>query len=260
MPSDTQLEELAAALIDARREAMPIPQAGHGGLTLDDAYKVQRKLARRSLDAGEQIAGWKVGLTSAPAMAAFGATEPIAGPIFAGSVLRSGDSVDLERFCDARVEGEILIEIGKIPEPLCSDDVLVGSIASIRPAIEVADSRIIGWPSGAALAVADDACCGCVVLGSPFDHRGLDLATIRMELTADGRVVSEGVGANCLGNPLAVYRWFLGHARSVDWRISPGDLLLTGALGPPVAAGTTKHFQARLSGLGRVDLHVSSSA
>lgn len=248
--------ELAERLFEARRAAAPITASEIGSLSLDEAYEVQRKLTELSLAGGDSIIGYKVGLTSDAAMASFGAKEPIAGPMFASSRLKSGDALDCAQICDARIEGEILIEIDAPPEADCDESTLYSSIASIRPAIEIADSRILGWPSEATLAIADDACCGWVVVGDPVDKENLNLAAVEMRMMGQDGVLSEGLGANCLGHPLAVYRWFLAKAKDLGWRVSRGDLLLTGALGPAVPVGHSTRFCANLSTLGEVEFRL----
>jgi 2-keto-4-pentenoate hydratase len=186
-------------------------------------------------------------------MAAFGTNEPIAGRLFADTLCPPGAVIDFARTCDARVEGEILIEIGSVPAPTFDDAQLLGSIATIRTAIEIADSRITGWPSEAPAAIADNACCGWVIVGEPHDASAFDLAEIALQMTADYAVVAEGKGSNCLGNPLNVYRWFVGKAAQLGWSIEPGQMLLTGAIAPPVRAAAGTRYEASLTGLGAVN-------
>lgn len=247
-------DALATLLVMARRSAVPIEIRELETIDIEQAYAIQDEVTALTTGSGDGIIGYKVGLTSPASMAAFSATEPILGPMFASSVLQSREVLHRQRMCDARIEGEILIEIGNPPARDCDDEALVASIASLRPAIEIADSRVLGWPSSAPLAIADDACCGWVVVGAPVSPERIDLAAVTMELTADGEMLSSGVGANCLGTPLAVYRWFLAKAAALGWPVSTGQLLLTGALGPPVPVGTYGDLEASLSNLGSVSL------
>lgn len=247
------IEQAAARLFRARRDAEPIAPSMLTSLDVHQSYLLQDRLAELTIQDGSKIVGWKVGLTSLPAMAAFGASEPIAGRLFADTLCPPGSVIDFARTCDARVEGEILLEIGDMPDPSFDDAQLLASIASVRAAIEIADCRIAGWADSAPAAIADDACCGWVIVGEPHDASSLDLAAIPMRMTADGTTVAEGTGANCLGNPLNVYRWFIGKAAELGWRIEPGQFLLTGAIAPPVPAAANGHYEASLSGLGAVN-------
>lgn len=120
--------------------------------------------------------------------------------------------------------------------------------------MEVADSRIEGWPKGVAAAVADNACCGWIVMASEGVSPGFDLAELRMELAGNGEILSRGSGESCMGSPLAVYRWFLQTAAASGWALSPGEWLLTGAMGPPVTMQAGTRYSLSMDKLGSVDL------
>ena len=253
MTGDDKIRAMAHALDDARRMAAVLePGADAKALDLAGAYAVQEVLASLAMARGDQTIGWKVGLTSTPAMQAFGALEPIAGPMFASSRLDNGATLDFARTCDARVEGELLLELGSAPDADADDVDLAASIASLRPAIEIADSRWRGWPAGAAMAVADNACCGWLVTGDPVVADARDLAGIAMRMTVDGRQVVTGNSSACLGSPLNVLRWLAQTAGTHGWMLRAGDLILTGALAPPVPASRRSRYEVVLDALGDV--------
>lgn len=249
------LLERADRLFDAQNNAHPIDAEVLADLDLDHAYAIQRRLADRAIRDGRRQIGWKVGLTSAAAMRAFGATEPMAGRLFDDRRVASGSALSEALTCAPRIEGEILLEIGTAPAPDSNDDALLDSLVSVRVAIEVADSRIIAWPSSVEAAVADNACSGWVVIGSPVEARSCDLAEVSMTITANTDLISRGRGADCLGNPLASYRWFLNKASAEGWSIGPGELLLTGALGLAVPMRPDTLYEVAIGGLGTVTLH-----
>ena len=251
---------VADFLFAARRDARPIAMdADVATLDLAEAYAIQDRLVALGIAAGARVVGWKIGLTSSAAMAAFGASEPIVGRLFEEYLLTSGALLDLARTCDAKVEGEVLIELREVPSPPFDDERILSAIASVRPAIEIADSRIVGWPKNAALAIADDACCGWVIVGEPRQLAGLDLANVEMRFTVDGVEVGRGTGADCLGSPINVLRWFLSKAVEMDWRIQPGHLILTGAIASPVHADCGIHHRASLTMLGPVEFALSEN-
>jgi 2-keto-4-pentenoate hydratase len=120
-------------------------------------------------------------------------------------------------------------------------------------ALEIVDSRIAGWDITIVDTVADNASSGLYVLGD----RRLRLADfepvdVSMRLHADGRLVSEGSGAACLGDPLLALLWLARTARDHGDPLRAGQVVLSGALGPMGPAGPGVTVQADLSSLGSV--------
>jgi 2-keto-4-pentenoate hydratase len=121
------------------------------------------------------------------------------------------------------------------------------------PAIEIVDSRIENWQISIVDTVADNASCGLYVVGSrPVPLSAFDIRTVPMSMTIDGDEVSTGVGAACLGNPINAARWLADVLCERGIPLRPGDVLMTGALGPmqPIAAGGL--VVARFGDLGMV--------
>ena len=60
-----------------------------------------------------------------------------------------------------------------------------------------------------------------------------------MSMTVNGDVASTGEGAACLGNPIHAARWLADVLCARGIPLRPGDVLMTGALGPlrPLTAG-----------------------
>lgn len=253
-------EACAARLHRAHVEAVPCDRIDDLQPTGDPAggYAVQACLARQSASAGRRAVGWKVGVTSPGAMALFGTVEPIAGIIYADSIVADGGALDLARCCQPKIEGELLLRIGHVPTVDANDVDLLASIAAIHPALEIAESRIAGWPDDLGQAIADNACCGHLVIGPGCAVR-VDLATVVMTLRRGGEIVVEGRGSDCLGSPLAVYRWLLGFARDRGWPVAAGDIVLTGAMGRPIDGASGGVFEAELSGVGVVAVRIAAS-
>lgn len=251
---NADIERLAQQLAAARTRASVLERTAVEGLDLEQAYAVQQRVVQLGDAVVRRQIGWKVGLTSPVAMKAFAADEPMAGRLFDDGLLDSGATLDPTDTCAPRIEGEILLEIGSVPPSDADRDVLLDSLVSVRVAIEVADSRIRDWPPSVAPAIADNACCGWLVVGLPMSPRIIDLAAAQMTLTADGDVIAEGRGVDCMGHPLESYRWFLGQAAAQGWTIEPGSLLLTGALGPPKPMEPGISYTVDMGALGALSL------
>lgn len=85
---------------------------------------------------------------------------------------------------------------------------LMAAIDHVLVVVEIVDSRVTNWNIRIEDTVADNASSALVMLGQhPYKLNEIDLITAPMTLTANGKQVSQGVGANCLGNPLIAARW-----------------------------------------------------
>lgn len=256
------LDLCAGALFTAWQDRVPLASLDEW-LTPGDlaaAYAVQDRLDARMREAGRVQVGWKVGVTSPVALAAMGATEPIAGRIYADSVLAAPARFAPEQGCEPRLEGEVLLELGHDALAAASDDAaLAAMVVSVRPAFEIADARVAGWPRDVAHAIADNALCGwlCPAAEGRAAER-IDFAAVAMTMDDGAGTVSAGTGKDCLGDVRNSLRWFLDHARTRGLKVERGQWLLTGALGPAVPPRAGARYRVALSGLGEVTLETTA--
>lgn len=250
--------DLVEQLLAAERTATPLPApTTDQRLSAAEGYPVQAERNAR-LDGGG-IVGWKIGLTSPGARQTFKAAEPMRGVLFARSRLEAETTIDLSALCAPRLEGEILFRIGSVPPRDADDEALLDSIASVHAAFEVADSRFRGWEFGIGDAIADNACCarfGYVEAG--LDPRRIDLAQVSLTIT-DGRAdapVSSGTPGVGPDSPLAAYRWLLDSLARDGLSVIPGQVVLTGAMGPMVPMQAERQYRIGVSLLG--DLSVTT--
>ena len=67
-------------------------------MSMDDAYAIQDALVQQKLAAGENIIGWKIGLTSKAMQAALNIDIPDSGVLFDTMVYEHGTTVPKGRF------------------------------------------------------------------------------------------------------------------------------------------------------------------
>lgn len=254
---DSENDTIAGKLFAAWRDRQALD--GEASLAAsrdaDRGRAMQDTLNKLFAKAGRKPIGWKVGLTSQPALDLFGAAEPMVGVIYADTMLDPGASLSVRDTISPRIEGEMLLEVAFVPQAGAVDDELIASLASVSAAFEIADSRFLGWPSAIGGATADNACCGWLMRAAQsIDPAEADFVGTKMTLTRDGETISEGRASACLSSVLTVYRWFVEDSHRRGRRLQAGDIILTGAMGPAIAMEAPASYQLECSGLGAVSL------
>lgn len=184
-----------------------------------------------------------------------GVATPDFGVLFADMAHSDGEPVSFDRLLQPRLEAEVAFVLGHdLPQrPVTAIDVL-RAVDFVVPAIEVCDSRIVDWDISIFDTVADNASAGVYVTGNaPRLLRDLDdLHDVHMELVTDGSVVSSGRGSACLGHPVNAVVWLANQVAGHGEPLLAGEVVLSGSLGPLVAAQPGAAYEATISGLGRV--------
>ena len=245
--------------------------ADANGLSLDDALALQLRLLERLQAEGEQLGGWKVGLTSGAALDRMGPGFRPFGFLLQSRIFTSGDRIpfgttgptnaDTPAGPDS-VEGEVCFRIGEaIQGPDVSpDDVrhaLSGGDSAIAAGLELnARGRYPGADPG--LRIADNMTNWGIVVGdeiSPipadFDFDALEVgleqdgAAIGV-MRAQGHIDDHYLSLSRLVQQLARF----GRGLEAGQRVITGAFDRTPILGPTRAAA---HF----SGIGRVAIQIT---
>lgn len=224
---------------------------------VDAAYAVQKLVSDAAIAAGRRRVGCKIGLTSPSVQRQLGVDQPDFGLLFADMEVDNGGEVAPGRLLQPRCEVELAFILGADLDEaqLISADVL-RAIDWVLPAIEIVDSRIAGWDITLVDTVADNASSGAFVLGHEARSADeVDFLLCGMTLEKDGQTVSTGVGAACLGSPVNAALWLARTMAKMGEPLRRGDLILTGALGPMIAAAPGDSFAARIEGVGSVSVN-----
>jgi 2-keto-4-pentenoate hydratase len=244
----------AQRLLDAARTGAPCAPVRDliGPSDVAAAYAVQRELTDLRLRTN-RIVGHKIGLTSPAVREQLGVDQPDYGVLFDDMDVSALDVVPVAGLLQPRVEAEVAFLLGAdLTGDFTPADVRA-AVDTMAPALEIVDSRIAGWDITIADTIADNASSGLFVLGSErvrLDQ--LQPVDVRMEMSVDGAVVSQGSGAACLGDPLAALAWLATAARDLGDPLRAGQVVLSGALGPMVAVVPGMRVSATLTGLGPV--------
>ena len=250
------IEQAAERLWQAHASASPCAPVREliGAGDVEAAYAVQQRNTQRWLAQGRRLAGRKIGLTSRAVQQQLGVDQPDFGMLFADMCIADGEPIDTSRILQPKIEAEIALVIEReLPHEKHTVADLIGATAYALPALEIVGSRIAGWDIRLADTIADNASSGLFVLGSrPVRLADVDLIGCGMLMERRGEQLSSGTGAACLGNPLHAAVWLADVMVRFGMPLQPGDIIMTGALGPmvPVQAGDV--FETQIDGLGRV--------
>ncbi|MEZ5117053.1 MAG: fumarylacetoacetate hydrolase family protein [Candidatus Nanopelagicales bacterium] len=255
-----EADERAAALYAARRDREPIAAFtdSRPELGMLDGYAIQQRLVDRLLADGEDIVGYKLGLTSRPMQELLGVDRPDFGPVFASTVYNDGADVVVADFIAPRVEAEIGVVLGAdLTGPNCTPGQALAAISGAAAAIEIVDSRIRDWRIKLADTVADLASNGAIALSGravPVDD--IDLRLVGMVFTRNGELVATGAGAAALGDPAAAVAWLANTLHPMGVTLRAGQVVMTGALHAMVPVSPGDVFRAEFDRLGPITVRM----
>jgi 2-keto-4-pentenoate hydratase len=255
MISQEVIEAAAARLRDAQVQGEPCAPVREliGDSDITAAYEVQRINNDLRVAKGGRVVGLKIGLTSLAVQKQLGVDQPDFGLLFADTEVENGGGVMASSILQPKAEAEIAFVM---KHDLTGDITLERAKAAIDyavGAIEIVGSRVLNWDIRITDTVADNASASHFVLGDVHqDVNELDLAAVKMQLKKNGEIVSEGMGAACMGNPLFALVWLAQTFADLGTPLKAGDIVLSGALGPMCAGEAGDTFAASIEGFGTV--------
>jgi 2-keto-4-pentenoate hydratase len=244
----TRVEELAAALVAARRERRPLQaQPADAPASLEEAYAIQAAVAR-ALYPGRRPDSWKVGAAQA-------GVEPTATPIFA--VADSPAAWTEAAIVELSVEAELGFVLARdIARAETATVPLDEAFDFVCATIEICDARLANYRDASPLwKLADSQVNAGLVVGSGLPYDAVDeYAKVRCEVLVGDRIAFDGTGTHALGDPRVLLRWWLQHAAQRA-PLQAGDIVTTGTWCGMVEAPAGATVTARMHGIGeaRVD-------
>jgi len=260
LSSDARVFEAADRLREAMIQGVPcqpVRKLFDDTPSIETAYMIQQINHLRHTGAGRKQAGSKIGLTSIAVQKQLGVDEPDFGILYADTQIADGGTIAWKDVIQPKAEAEIAFVMGRdLTGDVSGIDQVLNAIEYATAAIEVVDSRILNWDIRLFDTIADNASSRFFVLGTTQrDPRTLDLSRLKMEMTRDGAepgIVSTGLGADVMGNPLEALLWLARKMSQLGRPLLAGDIVLSGALGPMSIAAPGDTFTAHIEQLGSV--------
>ncbi|MFD1194635.1 2-oxo-hept-4-ene-1,7-dioate hydratase [Seohaeicola saemankumensis] len=257
-----QISAAAEALFQAEETGQQIGllSLAHPGMTMDDAYAVQKALVARRIAAGRRVIGWKIGLTSKAMQAALNIDIPDSGMMTDDMLFESGATVPRGRFIQPRVEAEIAFVM---KAPLAGENVtradVVAATDYVAPALEILDTRILradpatGQTRKIFDTIADNAANAGIVMGAQRHAvDAVDLRWVGAILSCNGEVEETGLGAGVLNDPALAVGWLARRMAMYGQRIEAGQVILSGSFIRPVECPPGSSIAADFGSFGQV--------
>jgi 2-oxo-hept-3-ene-1,7-dioate hydratase len=113
------------------------------GITIEDAYAIQKAWVEIKIAAGRIVKGHKIGLTSKAMQSALNIDEPDSGILLDDMFFVDGGLVPSDRFIATRVEAELAFIMQKrLAGPNCTMFDVLNATDFVVPALEILDTRI----------------------------------------------------------------------------------------------------------------------
>ncbi|MBI2949286.1 MAG: hypothetical protein HYY23_16720 [Verrucomicrobia bacterium] len=238
-----RVAERMLADYDARRPNELFAERGTDWLTLDDAYAVQRAMAKLRRARGERCLGYKVGCVSPAVQNQLNLRQPVRGFLWDTEVHVSECRLSKRNFVGLAVEGEIALRLRQ--------DISTKAISSLKdltdcleywfPVIEL-HNRVFRGPKPTSQELVAGNAMHAGFVAAPGSENpcvaALAQAAIRVEI--DGKLAETSNVASLPGGPLGSLRWLAFALAREGQTLKAGDVVLTGSPGRlvPVRAGS----------------------
>jgi 2-oxo-hept-3-ene-1,7-dioate hydratase len=247
------IETLAQRLDDAERSKSQVRMFSleHPGLTIEDAYAVQRAWTKLQVARGRIIRGHKIGLTSKAMQSAVGISEPDYGVLFEDMFCADASEIPFDRFHSPRIEVELAFVLKTaLRGPNCTIFQVLNGTDYVSPALEILETRMhrIDPQTKATRKVMDTICdnaanAALILGGRPLRPHDADLRWIGALLYRNGQIEETGIAAGVLNHPANGVAWLANRLALHEEHLAAGEVVLAGSFTRPldIRKGDTFH-------------------
>jgi 2-keto-4-pentenoate hydratase len=253
----TVADRIVHNLLTARKTKQPI-EFIRNQYTLDEesSYSVQEEFIKRKCEQeNDEVAGYKISMTSAETQAIAKTHEPAYGTLLTSNLVKSGDTVSLSSLFAPLIEPEIMFILTEDLTPGADEEEIL-SKSKIAAGLEIPDARYIDWFPNFSLAdlLCDNTATGLVVVSDPVEPLSFEeLATVNMELFLNGEKISEGISSAVLGNPVSSVAWLSQKLAEKNKTLEKGMVISSGTFISPLPVGQGT-YTVTYSNIGRTEI------
>ena len=266
MLDDTLIARLAAELQQSQTTRVQVEHFSKRfpGMTIEDGYRVSRAWVAQQVQAGAQVIGHKIGLTSRAMQISSQIDEPDYGTLldFMRFDCTPGQVLDIpaSRFIAPRVEVELAFVLkADLKGPDVGVEQVLAATDYVTPAIEIIDSRIEQFDRHTKVmrkvfdTISDNAANAGIVVGAGrADARAIDRPWVGAILRQNRVVEETGLAAGVQGDPAIGIAWLANKLAPWGESLKAGQIVLAGSFTRPVAAKVGDLFEADYGPLGKM--------
>ena len=251
--SELPLEQILAAW-DAGLEA---PQELRGKVSMSDAYTMQLQVLARTVGAGHQHSGWKLGQTNTQLRAERGEHEPAPGFMLAENQRASGSDLNTEGSQDWYLEPELaLILRSELRGAEISADDVRAAVGGVASAFEVVRKRV-GWDDRALQRAVNGSTAGYAIGEStPGCPSAAELDDLRIVCSCDEKTIAQLRGGDANDNPLESTAWLARFLAAHGAALQAGQVILTGTYAGLLPVRPGERWSSKFGNLAEVELCV----
>jgi 2-keto-4-pentenoate hydratase len=246
------IEKLTDILWNSVCQGKHEPEELRGKLSVEQAYEVQLGLLDRYLDAGEKLAGWKVGLTAKAIQKQAGWHEPVFGFLLASGHMPGGARFDFASLINPGFENELCLTLGNA---LTGPDVTLEqarvTISHVAPALEIIEKRN-GSPLEMSLAVADNNQQKAFVTGTDIPLADLDFGAATVDVTVNNIHQETANGDAVHGTPVASVQWLANKLGHFGRTLEAGQRIMSGSFTRQYDINRGDNIESVFDPIGRV--------
>jgi 2-oxo-hept-3-ene-1,7-dioate hydratase len=256
------IDDIAHRLDVAEKTKVRIrpPSSQYPGITVDDAYAIQRAWVAMKLASGRKILGHKIGLTSKAMQNISNVKEPDYGALLDDMFFTDGGDIPMDRFIEPRLECELAFIMGRrLKGPNATIFDALAATDYVTPTVEIVDLRTMNvdpeTKKGRTVIdnIADNAANAALVMGGrPFKPDAIDMRWAACLCYRNGQIEESGVAAAVLNHPANGIAWLANKLAPFDVALEPGQVVLAGSFTRVVPARAGDQFHIDYGPLGAI--------